>query len=228
MLFALMGVVGFMVAPNSPAIGAIATLSYLSTLCCHVSLVYLRSKSVFVNSGKYIRFMLISSSAVIFFLTLSGLTYIVYYSSMLDPVFSISSGFGLIGGVLLGCVDVISTFAFARKVAENSLKLKGSHMSPSLQVQEKQLLVIARRGFVICFLACITLVLMWASYSWLWWAIAAGEHAFQTFQWISWASSCLISTCMILWIWMKIEVDGLKSLSREPSKLNMNNTTQMV
>jgi hypothetical protein len=226
-LFTLMDAIGFSTLPNSLAVGAIASISYLVTISCHVSLVYLRSKAIFL-SGAYINVLLFSVLGVVVCFALSGLVYIIYFITLSGASFIIAGGFGLTGGVFLSVVEVLSTFAFAKKISEVQKDLfKDTLKSITIQVHEKQTYVIARRGFALCSVACLALAFIWSGYGWLWWATQNGITNIQTFHWIFWVASCLITTIMILWIWMKIEVDSMKA-TEAASKVSSKNNVSMV
>jgi hypothetical protein len=221
-IFTLLDAIGFIAAPRSNALGALAAVSYACTLSAHVSLVYLRSQAVIIHQDKWTSVFFAVLILIVSIFVLSALCCIIYFSTLSGTVFIAASAFGLIGGVLLVSVEAIASYAFAKKISEIHSFGKNTTKSEAVQLHEKQSYLIARYGLAICSLGCVTVILIWISNIWEWLSGGTGD----AFQWISWLASCLITTCLILWIRMKIKIDDLKS-NQETGKVKSTATSSV-
>jgi hypothetical protein len=211
MFSTMMNSIGFLAFPDSNAIGGIAFVNYMCTLATHITLVYLRSKAMFLDT-RNVTFLTASVIGVNCFYGLCALLSIFYFATLDDVLFDASVVFGLAGGVIMCLIEVASTYAFARHISQIHSAIEGSQKSQGVQIHEKQSYLIARRGVAICSFGCATLILLWTNFGLEWWNQDNGNIDTETFQWIDWSASCLVSICMILWILMKVEVDSMKTI----------------
>jgi hypothetical protein len=188
-----------------------STFCIIITLYAHVSLVYLRSNALFSPFSKALKAVQILGLSFV----ISGVVVIILsfcLSLTLDETFRIPFQlFSLLTGVLLGTIDVISTYTFYKHVKEIYSTLNDSLLMKE-QRHVKQTQLIARRGLVICFMSATSLLFYLfdvitfdtlAQY----YPIAADGiiFIFQVF----------LTTIMILWMTLKIELDEMEKVRIE-------------
>jgi hypothetical protein len=193
-----------------------STVCILISLCAHISMVYLRSKAVFTGYSK--SFQLIKFCSILFLgcavgTAVTSLTIVFAANDVNSSLFQI---FTVSTGVFLGIVDMISTWSFANYVKEVYSTL-GDTLLMKQQQHVKQSHIIARRGVVICCLSALSL------FCYIFDVISTRvlvemyplsvDFSFVTFQ-------ILLTTVMILWMWLKIELDRIDHMRKKASSVD--------
>eukprot|EP00475_Leptophrys_vorax_P000470 TRINITY_DN1025_c0_g1_i1.p1 TRINITY_DN1025_c0_g1~~TRINITY_DN1025_c0_g1_i1.p1 ORF type:complete len:278 (-),score=30.25 TRINITY_DN1025_c0_g1_i1:302-1135(-) len=215
-LFDFILYIAYLLDMSAVGLFAFSNMGFGAGCCCHVTLVYLRSRSVFPSvSSKYSGWIqavimgFYASAAINAILNVTSklMTPMSQPSSALYIATSISS---LVSGVLFALVDIVSTIAFSRHVYSINKQLKkGMRTIRSLDKTE----LIARRGSVVCLCSSIG-VLCFAIY----WGVYHKEVVYLMVQF-------MMTITMVLWMIMKIELDRHSDRSLPESDAVLTPTT---
>jgi hypothetical protein len=217
----------FTVSPMTlKLINLVVMVGFWLILSSHLALVFLRSQAVFKTSGfylKFIRFLLI-----LFFsleVATSATYFVHFFVFSIAQFVRIAQGFYLSAMSILSIIDIVSTFAFARYVREIDSSIDSNTSLVWNQVHIRQRNTIVSRSVVICFVATLSVILYWIASN-ISRELQSTSRAISGYLIL--AEGMLLMVCMILWMRLKMELDGIAhehlkgpSLNRTP-KVNLN------
>eukprot|EP00475_Leptophrys_vorax_P021249 TRINITY_DN2896_c0_g1_i1.p1 TRINITY_DN2896_c0_g1~~TRINITY_DN2896_c0_g1_i1.p1 ORF type:complete len:290 (+),score=46.56 TRINITY_DN2896_c0_g1_i1:1-870(+) len=198
-----------------PAYDDFANFAFSCTIMCHLVLVLLRSAAVFQmahpNLLKLINALITASIVFSILADVFGGVYFSVQSTFFFVMWIISSGLSF---VLCGIVDVFCTLRFVDYVREvNVSQSQASFKAKEVQMRTRSTELIARRSAMICLLNLLSGVFMF-----LFWGCAnAGQD--QLSGLMSVIQQYLVLATMMMWMWLKVELDRLNRAPPPPLML---------
>eukprot|EP00475_Leptophrys_vorax_P040064 TRINITY_DN7372_c0_g1_i1.p1 TRINITY_DN7372_c0_g1~~TRINITY_DN7372_c0_g1_i1.p1 ORF type:complete len:330 (+),score=84.52 TRINITY_DN7372_c0_g1_i1:61-990(+) len=196
----------FFVALPAYSVGLFKTsvLMFIIMSVCHVLLVYLRSRVVFSTSEVVLRVMRILGLVFVVSLLLVIVEYSVD-SAIRMPLVLVSCSVALVGMTYVA-IDVGSTVLFGLHVnkVNSAFKENGSFISESTQINATQTDTIASRGFVICAVSSVNVIMFWIA------LLLTSERAtMPAASWVYLTQKFLSWLVVYLWMKLKIELDTI-------------------
>jgi hypothetical protein len=187
-------------------IDVLGIVSFWMALAAHLALALLRSDVIFRSSSLFLRIMRISM--LLFFALAIGtstLFILGFFSAVISQFTAQLVDF--VALLTFSIIDLICTFAFARYVQQIDSTLDCGSSFISNEIHRLQTKVIVKRSAMICFLTSISSI----SYG----AIVFVRADALTTEAILVIEQIVLVICMVMWMRLKIELDGLNGQHKQ-------------